>query len=788
MKALGDAAYPVRENAARAFLGVKRPGDAALEALARRLKDPVPAVRNHAVAAACRDGKIRFWTLPDRKLTVLEGIAGHVNRIAVSPDGRTLFAGTRAGSLVLRDLDRKKTVGRVDGHTLPIHVLAASGDGRILATGSYNVVGLWNAASGRLESRLETGHDCVLGLALDRTGCRIAASNEGDRRAGKKDTLWLWTRTEDGFNNPVRIELEAPFRCLAFTPDGSTLLATTDDRAIHVLDATTGTARAKLTGHTAAAWSLDLHPDGNTLASASWDGTIRLWDLSAQKEIACLHGHESDVHAVRFLPGGARLVSAGYDFTVRLWDVAKKRTIHVFRHEPLPGTEPYPWLKERRWTRRRTVRTSPRVAVHPDGRLIACTGWDDAVRILDAKTFRLKAVVPAHRNGIHGLAFTPDHGLATAGNDSTVCVFDASTLAGGSGVLRGHRGGVKAVAYSPDGQTLAAGDASGEIRLWNLASGACRELRDHGEKPVQVVAFRPDGNEVVTGDAAGVLRRYSVAAGAIEEIQGGFEGGIKTLAYSADGKQLVVAPFDRPVEILDAGSFRVRRRFHWGTKNANSLALRPDGGLLVVGGSHFNSVQVRDLVKDKSLGLPGHGHAVYAVAFSADGRWLATGGFDGKIRLYGGTDLDERGVLEGHEGSVNDLAFSPDGKKLASLGHDRTLRLWSLAQGTCAATHRSMNDYPDAIAYHPDGCEVAIGVQDGTILRWRVPRAGLAGEPPDKILSDLEKATHLVLRGGRIEFAPPAADFTAIAPHRFETAAGFRRRIQWVDRTRPAGR
>jgi WD40 repeat protein len=269
--------------------------------------------------------------------------------------------------------------------------------------------------------------------------------------------------------------------------------------------------------------------------------------------------------------------------------------------------------------------------------------------------------------------------------------------------LWGHRADVNSVCFSPDGGRLASASADGTARVWDPATGL--ETRKFRRTFPTCVCYSPDGRLIASAGEDGEVRLTEDAA-----------GGNTTVLKRKDP---IKAPAPRKDVSVLRNPFDLAPEDDAPAKPAAwCVAFSPDGKRLASGGEE-KVVRLWDVSERKEIqALNDHTGAIRGVCFSPDGLFLASGDDDGVVRLWDARTGRPIRSLEGHDGRVNGVCFSPDGRRLASAGADRTVRLWDVATGKPHLTVRGHSAAVLCVCFSPDGLRLASGGGDQVVRLW----------------------------------------------------------------------
>lgn len=294
-------------------------------------------------------------------------------------------------------------------------------------------------------------------------------------------------------------------------------------------------------------------------------------------------------------------------------------------------------------------------------------------------------------------------------------------------------------AFSRDGRLLATSDASGAIIVRETSDWKVLEQLTHPDGATSV-AFSRDGTHLYSGGYDGIIREWDLGRRALARTFKGPRGTTWTIDVSPDGTKLAAAGEDAIIRVwnLDRAGTPVQLKGH--KRNIWEVRFSPDGKRLA-SGSFDNDARLWDVETGKPLKvLAGHSQAVVGLDYSPDGKTLATGADDLTIRFWRTSDGAPLRLIENGR-HVDKVAFSPDGRWLASGGHARGASgtLWHEligggADGDSVRLWRMTDDalvgglsHPDDViyvAFSRDGQWLVTAGEDNRFRLWRLRPIG----------------------------------------------------------------
>jgi eukaryotic-like serine/threonine-protein kinase len=496
---------------------------------------------------------------------------------------------------------------------------------------------------------------------------------------------------------------------VAFSADGKTFVTASVDKTARLWDTYSGHLLREFP-HGSAVWGALFTGDGRIITSNS-EGEIQVWDAGSEKPIdAWRHTTHGSVHEISLSPDGKQILGAcENDGVVLLWDRQTQRVVARFAGH--------------------TGRVPTAVFVGP-GR-IASADTDGNVflwtwpRGEDGRTVDGQRIGKhwRHRGGVHRLRVSPDGGeLVTASYDNTAQILDSQT-GEPIGAPFEHQGGVKCVAFGGDGLILSACEDDG-AREWRPAPGSLLRPPFAHDAGTEQTLYTPDGKYLlVRKDKAASVRRALTGEPVGMPFQPG--GGVHGFAISPDESTLMTGGAGGDVRFwqLSTGLPFGQTLKHRG--GAWAVAISSDGESAVSGGLD-GGVTLWGVRTGRPLRtLPALGNAsVRGAAINSDGSRVAVATADKLAWVVGTADGDVPRKLEGHHGSVMTVAFSPDGKRVATGSWDKTVIVWDAETGS-PVSRPMLHGGPFwyAVAFSGDGRMIVAGCDDHTVRVWDIATA-----------------------------------------------------------------
>ncbi len=696
------------------------------------------------------EGRLRRWEVDTGKElnNVLLANAKASYLALLSDDSRTLATSNMDNSAVRlwdtttgREL---RTVTFEDQERLDAQdAIALSPDGRLLAvvTVSYGAsmksiehkrrVSVWDVSTGKRVQHLEIDSTRIVGLGADAFPVAVVAfSPDGSWLAVRsKMSMKIWEvatgkeiktlATPRGITTQDDPAFGSFTNKFAFSFDRRTLSLGGEANGVRLVEtASTNTLRT-LRGHEGNIVAVAFSGDDKLLASSGVDNEIKLWDVASGTEIRTFKGSAMPVNDIAFARDGKSLALAGQE-GISFWEL----TTGGVRRALSPESD---------YVRSMKNLTNRGGILSPDGRfLMAGSSGEPTVKLWEVTTGRELRNVQLTAGKVLGNA-------AFSATGSTIAVLEvdkpkpppdpsASSPPNPTGMPDGvsmpDTSKIMEMARKDPKKMQAAMKQAQEAMAKGDFSAGMQVMESLGLMPTKANA-NPNRLRILEATSGRQLSAAPLPGGFMNEITSGSAMATSSLAFSPDGRVLAsVLGFNSPIQITDVSTGQPLQSLKTPySLGVNSLAWSPDGKLLASSAwgtkkgfnnaDSANDFSFEDMTFSIKLWnpqtaaevmtLPGHNNMVMHLAFSPDGRLLASGGYDNIIKIWEVSSGRELHRLSGHTAWISALDFSPDGKFLVSGSDDASSRLWNVGSGELLATLVTLNKGNDWLVVTPDG-------------------------------------------------------------------------------------
>ena len=672
---------------------------------------------NRFVAAAGGDNAVKVWEIASgRELQTLTGTQGTIGGslgvyfMAFTPDNRliTLSDAIRVWDITSgTELLKVEVSSPLTGFTGTDGGLTLTPDGKqlaLIANDPENEIRFIELSSGRDARRVKLPGDRIDSLSL-------SFSSDGHLLvAGIVDKHFkFWDLTSK--NSKELATTSTEFCPVKFSRDGR-LLSLSDNYNVRIWEVATLRELPSLKVPNSGAFAIQMagafvafSDDGKKVATGGFDTDTIIWETETGKQLSKMNGRTNMAYNVAFSADGTQLAAGGRT----RWDLRTGRGLRV---SPASLDKTFPIQS-------------------PDGSLLAVMKANDPVlTILEANTGRqLFTLSPSGNPGVVERAnFSADGKmLAVRYGPNADTQVSAGSLARGSSVkiwdmktgteLRSivTDESIAESSFSNDGKVIATVGLMGAVSLWDLQSGS--KLRDLSSSPMKtmtdIIKMPQPGKRPTMPNVADLS---AMMGDMMTNMIGGLSSGtmgrkVTSVTFSSDGRLLATGGYDAKsnIDIAAMMSGAANQKRPKNSKPPQDPAeLMKDLKVESIG-----QVKLWDVSTGQEIAtIKGHGKAVTKVAFSRDGKMLATSSNDNSIKLWDVATQRELKTFTGHSALIESMDFSPDNHLLASAAEDGATFLWDTNTGEHLLTLISLDDGGEWMVVTPQG------LFDGTPVTW----------------------------------------------------------------------
>jgi WD40 repeat protein/uncharacterized caspase-like protein len=696
-------------------------------------------------------------------------------RLVFSPDDRLLATGTfRSSTIKLwetvtgRELRDLSTGGQSSMGMAP--VVAFSPDSRFLAAaGANNSVKVWEVLTGREVQTLSGGSRASFMSALGVSF--IAFSGDSRKLVTISDAIRVWDTTSWQATKTIETSSINPSGLaggdgrIALGPDGNQLaFVETGGTKIKILDLNSGstTRSIDLSHDHIDSIELSYTADGRLVAAGIVEKKLKLWDLTAKQSERELGSTVKDYSPITFSRNG-RVVALAEGYTIKVWDVATARELSTLK---VPNNGVF------------ADNGGTFVGFTADGRKIASGGFGTPTLLWETETGKQLLSLKGRSNMAYAVAFSADGNQLAAGgrtrwdlrtgrglrltqspsdklfgmpspdgkriamfapNDNAITILETISGRPLQTLSRSATGGgVELVNFSPDSRLLAArymeaqtsqgtkvngGIPSSQVKIWDVGSGHEVQTLTLASAPNEV-GFSADGKALITVAGQGEVVMWDVASGnrvrnfAATAPQNplGNMGSLPNFPNRGTRGSMPTMPTMPNVADMNAMITNALGAMTSGTmgKNVTSIAFSPDGRVLATGGveskSNFDIGTMMNTAQKGSKGKKTNDAQDLLKDIKIE--------TIGQVLLWDTATGQQIGAIKGHGKGVTKVVFSRDGKLLASSGSDNTIKIWDVATKQELRTLTGHTANIESMDFSPDGRLLASASDEGSTFLW----------------------------------------------------------------------